>query len=146
MKTLFLFLISAFFISVTDWGTDFEKAKQTATQEHKYILLSFSGSDWCGPCIRLHKEVFENEAFKKMAESNLVLINADFPRQRKNQLSKELQKQNDHLADLYNADGIFPVTILLKPDGKIIKKWLGYPPLSPEEFVGQIKAAVDAGK
>jgi len=61
-------------------------------------------------------------------------------------LSKELQKQNDHLADLYNADGIFPVTLLLTPDGKVIEKWLGYPPLSPEEFVGQIKATIDAGK
>jgi len=146
MKTLSLFLLSAFFVSITDWGTDFEKAMQTAKEENKYILLNFSGSDWCGPCIRLHKEIFENEAFKIMAESNLVLINADFPRMKKNQLSKELQKQNDHLADLYNADGIFPVTLLLTPDGKVIEKWLGYPPLSPEEFVGQIKATIDAGK
>ena len=146
MKAVSLFLLSTFLISVTDWGTDFEKAMQTAKEENKYILLNFSGSDWCGPCIRLHKEIFENEAFKIMAESNLVLINADFPRMKKNQLSKELQKQNDHLADLYNADGIFPVTLLLTPDGKVIEKWLGYPPLSPEEFVGQIKATIDAGK
>jgi len=146
MKAVSLFLLSTFFISVTDWGTDFEKAMQTAKEENKYILLNFSGSDWCGPCIRLHKEIFENEAFKIMAESNLVLINADFPRMKKNQLSKELQKQNDHLADLYNADGVFPVTLLLTPDGKVIEKWLGYPPLSPEEFAGQIKATIDAGK
>ena len=146
MKTLSLFLLSAFFVSITDWGTDFEKAKQTAKEENKYILLNFSGSDWCGPCIRLHKEIFENEAFKIMADASLVLINADFPRMKKNQLSKELQKQNDHLADLYNADGVFPVTLLLTPDGKVIEKWLGYPPLSPEEFVGQIKATIDAGK
>ena len=146
MKAVSLFLLSAFFISVTDWGTDFEKAMQTAKEENKYILLNFSGSDWCGPCIRLHKEIFENEAFKIMADASLVLINADFPRMKKNQLSKELQKQNDHLADLYNADGVFPVTLLLTPDGKVIEKWLGYPPLSPEEFVGQIKATLDAGK
>ena len=88
MKTLSFFLLSAFFITATNWGTDFEKAKQTATQEHKIILLNFSGSDWCGPCIRMHKEIFDNGAFKKFADAGLVLVNADFPRLKKNQLSK----------------------------------------------------------
>jgi thioredoxin-related protein len=146
MKALSLLLLSAFFISVTDWGTDFEKAKQTATQEHKYIMLNFSGSDWCGPCIRLHKDIFESDAFMKLADTRLVLINADFPRLKKNQLSKELQKQNDHLAELYNADGIFPLTLLLAPDGKVIKKWEGYPLSGSREFVDQIKAAADAAQ
>lgn len=144
MKALSLFLLSAFFLSVTDWGTDFEKAKQTATQEHKYILLNFSGSDWCVPCIRMHKEIFKSDEFKKLADSRLVLINADFPRLKKNKLSKELQKQNDHLADLYNPGGIFPLTLLLTPDGKLIKKWDGSPSGSLPEFIGQIKAAADA--
>ena len=124
-----------------NWETDFEKAKQTAIKEHKIILLNFSGSDWCGPCIRMHKEIFENDAFKKFADETLVLVNADFPRLKKNQLSKELQKQNDHLADLYNPDGIFPLTVLLTAEGKVLQKWDGYPDAGPEEFVKQIKTA-----
>src|SRR5260221_7441118 len=146
MKTISFFLLSLFFISPANWGTDFEKAKQTAAQEHKVIVLSFSGSDWCSPCIRMHKEIFENDAFKKFADAGLVLVNADFPRLKKNQLPKELQKQNNHLADLYNPNGIFPLTILLTPGGIVLKKWEGFPPINPQEFVNEIKAAADAAK
>ncbi len=146
MKFISLVLLHVSLLSLTEWGTNFEKAKQTATQEHKFILLNFSGSDWCGPCIRLHDEIFGSSGFKNFAAANLVLVNADFPRQKKNQLSKELQKQNDRLADIYNADGSFPLTLLLTPEGKLIKKWDGYPPFSPEGFVDQLKTAVDAAK
>lgn len=124
------------------WETDFEKARQVAKQEHKYILLNFSGSDWCGPCIRLHHDIFEADAFRKMAESNLVLVNADFPRLKKNQLPKDLQKQNEQLADQYDAKGVFPLTVLLSPDGKVIKQWDGFPAVSPEQFVSQVQAAI----
>ena len=143
MKILSLFLLTSFLVA-GNWGTDFEKAKQTASLEHKLILLNFSGSDWCAPCIRMHKEIFESAAFKKYADASLVLINADFPRLKKNQLSKELQKHNDHLADIYNPEGVFPLTILLTPDGKLLKKWEGLPPLSPDEFISQVKNVSDA--
>jgi thioredoxin-related protein len=127
------------------WGTDFEKARDVAKQEHKYILLNFSGSDWCGPCIRMHEQVFESQTFKEMAGSDLVLINADFPRLKKNQLPKEQQQQNEHLADLYNAKGSFPLTVLLTADGKLVKSWEGFPANGPEEFVREVKAACHAG-
>lgn len=126
------------------WGTDFDRARETARQEHKYILLNFSGSDWCGPCIRLHDEVFESQSFKKLAGDNLVLLNADFPRLKKNQLSPEQQKQNEHLADLYNSKGSFPLTVLLTPDGTLVKAWEGFPAKGPEAFVSEIKAACHA--
>jgi thioredoxin-related protein len=146
IKTLSIILLSTFFLTVPDWSTDFEKAKQTAVQEHKLILLNFSGSDWCGPCIRLRKDIFDSETFKKMADTTLVLVNADFPRQRKNQLPKELQQQNDKLADKYNATGVFPLTVLLTTDGKLIKKWEGYPTIGAENFINQVKASIDAAK
>src|SRR5476651_1950137 len=107
-------LLSAF----TTWETNFDKARATATHEHKYILLSFSGSDWCGPCIRLHKEIFGSDAFTSLASSNLVLVNADFPRQKKNQLSKKQQDINNAMADQYNSQGAFPYTVLLDAEGK----------------------------
>jgi thioredoxin-related protein len=142
-SVLFLGLIVS---ASTFWETDFDKAQQKAQTEHKLILLSFSGSDWCIPCIRLHKEVFESAAFKAFADSNLVLVNADFPRLKKNQLSKDQQKKNDKLADKYNQQGSFPLTVLIDGQGKVIRSWEGYPDLTPEQFTEQIKTLVDARK
>ncbi|OQP62665.1 thiol-disulfide isomerase [Niastella vici] len=127
------------------WGTDFDKARETAKQEHKYILLNFSGSDWCGPCIRMHEEIFGSQAFKEVAGKDLVLMNADFPRLKKNQLPKDQQEQNEHLADVYNTKGDFPLTVLLSADGKVIKQWVGFPGKGAGQFVSEIKAACQAG-
>jgi len=142
------FLISIFssLLLTTGWGTDFNKAKQSAKSEHKLILLNFSGSDWCGPCIRMHKEIFEGTTFMEYAEKNLVLVNADFPRLKKHELSKEQQAKNDELADKYNKDGIFPLTVLLNSDGKVVKEWKGFPPISSEEFTSQVKELVNANQ
>ena len=134
-----------FFLFLTPgWETDMGIAKQKAQQEHKMILLEFSGSDWCGPCIRLRKEIFETAEFTKFSDSSLVLVNADFPRLKKNQLSKVQQHKNDELADEYNPDGIFPRTLLLSADGKVIRTWDGYPNLTAEQFIYQIKPPPDA--
>src|SRR6185369_3802619 len=124
MRYLCLTFLSFFFLTASSWQTDFEKAKQSARKEKKLILLNFSGSDWCGPCIRMHKDIFENSAFTDYAADHLVLVNADFPRMKKNQLSKEQQEKNDHLADLYDKEGEFPLTLLLTADGKVLKTWL----------------------
>jgi len=59
------------------WLTDINQAKTTAQQEHKLILLNFSGSDWCAPCIKMKKEVFESAAFLAKADQRLVLLRAD---------------------------------------------------------------------
>ena len=144
MQTLTSILFSTILFLNASWQTDFERAKSEAKTENKFILLNFSGSDWCGPCIRLHKEIFDSEVFTKYADENLVLVNADFPRLKKNMLSKEQQKQNDALADKYNNDGAFPLTLLLDADGKVIKKWDGFPSETAEEFTNDVKAAADA--
>jgi thioredoxin-related protein len=146
MQFLYPVLLTVIFSSVTTWQTDFEKAKAQAQSENKLILLNFSGSDWCGPCIRLKKDIFEHASFISYADENLVLVNADFPRLKKNMLSKELQKQNEALADTYNSSGAFPLTLLLDAEGKVLKKWEGLPAMSPEEFTNDIKAATDAAK
>jgi len=137
VKYLFLFLLTG------QWHVNMDEAKQLARQEHRHILLNFSGSDWCGPCIMLRKEVFDAPSFVSFADSTLVLVNADFPRLRKNQLSKEQQQSNDRLADQYNSQGKFPLTLLLSTDGKILKQWEGNPGLKPAEFAGQIKTIID---
>ncbi|MES1181938.1 MAG: thioredoxin family protein [Flavobacterium sp.] len=146
MKLLLLLFTGLFFASPPGWEVDFAKARQTANTEHKLILVNFSGSDWCGPCIRMESEIFGSPAFSDYAKDHLVLVNADFPRLKKHALSKEQEKKNEQLADVYNAQGIFPLTVLLAADGKVLKTWEGLPPLSGDEFTAQIKATADAVK
>src|ERR1700754_3454643 len=112
MKLLAIYLLFAL-SSPVSWLGDFSQAKTEAIQKHQLILINFSGSDWCGPCIRLRKEILESDAFVNYASDHLVLVRADFPRQKKNQLSKEQTKLNEALADKYNADGKFPYTLLV---------------------------------
>ena len=146
MRTVSLFLLIVLLSSFTNWETNFDKAKQTAKTEHKYILLNFSGSDWCGPCIRLKKEIFESEVFKAFADDQLVLVNADFPRSKRNQLSKEQVKLNESLADKYNPKGIFPLTLVLNADGKVLKTYDGFPGISAQDFTNEIKKLNNTGK
>ncbi|MEP6950244.1 MAG: thioredoxin family protein [Ginsengibacter sp.] len=137
-----LFFVTAFFfltISPPVWLTNLENAKEVAKKDHKYILLNFSGSDWCIPCMRLEHDVFNANAFTMYANDNLILVNADFPRKKKNQFSKEQQKLNDALADKYNPLGSFPFTLLLDTDGNKIKIWDGYYKDGAENFINEIK-------
>lgn len=148
MKSSFLLAITTCFLSsATGWLTNFNEAKKEAAQQHKLILLNFSGSDWCSSCIRLHREMFETDVFKNFADSNLILINADFPRLKKHLLSAALIAQNDSLADHYNHNGKFPYTLLMNADGKVLRDWDdGFPKQTPEEFVKEIKSVCDANK
>ncbi len=107
------------------WKTDFAKAREKAREEHKYILLNFSGSDWCIPCMRTKKEIFDKEPFSGFADTNLVLVNADFPRMKKDGLSKAQEKENESLAEQYNKEGAFPLTLLLDANGKVVREWKG---------------------
>lgn len=149
MKPIILLIATAVLTSFTiipgfNWLTNFEQAKSEASQSKKYIILYFSGSDWCAPCIRLKTEIFESAAFAAYAEDNLVLANADFPRLKKNQLEKTQIRHNEALADKYNPEGKFPLTILLDASGKSIKQWEGFPQKTPEQFVDEIKKVLDA--
>ncbi|MEO8108974.1 MAG: thioredoxin family protein [Ginsengibacter sp.] len=146
MKKSLLILLAFVAMSFDTWQTDFQKAREIAKEKHELILLNFSGSDWCGPCIRMRKEIFDNEAFTQMADNSLVLVNADFPRNKKNQPDKNIQKQNEALADKYNADGKFPLTLLLDADGNVLQTWDGLPNETAAEFTAQIKNICDDRK
>ena len=139
----FLFLCS-FTADTPGWMTDFESAKSVAREHHKPILLNFSGSDWCLPCIRLKRDVFESSVFASYA-SQLVLVNADFPRQKKNKLSPEQEKQNKDLAALYNPNGLFPLTLLIDTNGKEIRRWVGEVG-DATAFVNEIRNACTSSK
>lgn len=141
MKFLFVTLFSIFALFSPGWGLDMEQAKTEAKAEHKLILLYFSGSDWCGPCIKLKKDIYESEEFGAFANEHLVLVKADFPRQKKNQLDKKQTQHNEALAEKYNNKGKFPFSVLINADGKVLKEWDGYPKdLSIASLKEEIKA------
>ena len=146
MKTLPVILFCLVCMSFYKWQPDFETAKKVALEKHELILLNFSGSDWCGPCMLLRKEIFESDVFSKMADTSLVMINVDFPRNKKNQLDEKTSRQNDALADKYNPDGNFPFTLLLDANGKILKSWVGLPNESAEEFADEISSICNEKK
>ncbi len=144
MKLVILFFMTGLFTNIT-WLGDFNEATAEAAKSHKLILINFSGSDWCGPCIRERKEILEKAAFEDYASEHLILVRADFPRQKKNQLSREQTKRNETLADKYNPEGKFPYTLLVDEHGKVLKDWDGFPDESPEKFVDQIASFTHAG-
>jgi len=121
------------------WMSDMEAAKKTAAEKNRPILVDFSGSDWCGWCMKLDKEVFSTEQFKKFAADNLVLVLADFPR-RKEQ-SAEQRKANDALAEKYNIEG-FPTVLLLDASGRELAR-TGYRPGGAEAYVKHLKELVE---
>lgn len=145
MKLLISLLLITMTVSTPEWLLDFNKAQQEAAVSKKMILLNFSGSDWCGPCIRLRKEIFGSDVFSNYASEHLLLVSADFPRLKKDLLSKEQTKKNEALADKYNKDGKFPFTVLMDASGKVLKEWDGFPNETPEMFVEEVKKIVNAG-
>lgn len=142
MKKILYLVPCLVLMSFIQWESDFNKAKQIAAEKHELILLNFSGSDWSRPCKRLKKEIFESDAFSQIAGTSLVLVNADFPKNKKNQLDAQAVKQNNALADKYNPSGKFPYTLLLDPKGNVLKIWDGLPNESPRQFADEIKNIV----
>lgn len=142
MKTIFKLLAISFFVFFANAGaqTRLDVAQKQAKNNQSLIVLNFSGSDWCIPCIKLHKNIIETEAFRKLEEDKVIIyINADFPRNKKNQPLAEIKKENATLADKYNPNGIFPYTLLLDENGKILKTWDGLPTETAGSFCGEIK-------
>jgi len=132
-------LVTILFFSILSWMGDLSQAQKEASVQKKLILLNFSGSDWCGPCIKLKHDVFESEAFGKFAQDKSVLVRADFPRLKKNQLPADQQARNDQMAERYNPNGKFPLTVLINSQGKVLKEWDGYQP-SVQKFIAEVAA------
>jgi thioredoxin-related protein len=125
-------LTSSVFAAENLWVSDFEKAKETAAAEGKDLLIDFTGSDWCGWCIRLRKEVFDLDAFKSDAPKNFILVEIDFP-QNKSKLTKETQEQNAKLQTQFGIHG-FPSIVLADAQGRPYAQ-TGYQPGGPEKYL-----------
>lgn len=117
---VYLALCTSYFGYSQNWKSTFEEAKNQALTENKNIVLVFSGSDWCAPCIKLDKTVWQSSEFKKESETNWVIYKADFPKKKANQLSPTLTESNKLLASKYNASGNFPLVVLLDKYGTVL--------------------------
>jgi thioredoxin-related protein len=101
------------------WQTDFKAAQAQARAEKKYLLVDFTGSDWCPWCIKLRGEVFDKAPFKAEAPKHYVLVELDFPHD--TDLPEKLEEQNDKLAKKYKIKG-FPTVLLLDADDRVIAR------------------------
>jgi thioredoxin-related protein len=118
-----------------EWMTDLPKALAQAKKENKMVLMNFTGSDWCGWCIKFKKEALDEQAFKEYAAKNLVLVEVDFPN--KKPQSAELKKANQALATKYNVSG-YPTFVVLSKDGKEIGRQDGYEPGGAQAFIDKL--------
>lgn len=123
------------------WLTNFDDALSQAKAEGKHILVEFHGSDWCPPCIKLNNEVLTQDAFKSLASSSLVLVDADFPR--KTKLSEEQMAHNDELARKFGIQ-YFPTVVIIDGEGNVQDKIVGFPEGGLEGFVEFIKNSTDS--
>lgn len=134
---LFLFLLPFSLINAQVFEADWEQAKGKARSENKTLLLVFSGSDWCIPCIKLEKEVWKDSHFQAYAGEKYVMYRADFPKRKKNQLPQNLKIKHQNLAEKYNPDGYFPYVIVfdssLEP-----RAYFGYQKKDVAEYIKQI--------
>jgi thioredoxin-related protein len=130
-----LFLLEAAATAV-EWHTDLVKAQAIAKAEKKMVLLDFTGSDWCGSCIMLDKEVFSTKQFGDYAKKNLVLVKVDFPM--KKALKPALKRANQELKEKFDIEG-FPTFVVLNSDGKELGREVGYAGDGPKPVIAQIE-------
>jgi thioredoxin-related protein len=138
---LFVVAASAFFFgqfarAESGWLNDYKKAQEEAKATNKVLLLNFTGSDWCGWCIKFDREVLSKPQFRDYARDNLVLVELDFPRAKAQ--TPEVRKQNRDLAQQYEVVG-FPTIVVLNSDGQTLWKFDGYFPGGPDAFIAELQ-------
>ena len=136
---LLVMVVCASTTMAQEWQTDINVAKEIASKESKPIILVFQGSDWCAPCIKLDREIWSTDTFKKYAKENYIMLKADFPRRKKNTLSETQTKTNAQLAEKYNKQGFFPFVVVLDSSGKVLGE-SSYKKTTPENYIKELNA------
>jgi len=145
MKTNALLLLTLLLFSVNalagkpGWEENYDKALAEAKETNKLVLLDFTGSDWCGWCMKIDEEIFSKSDFKKYAKANLVLVELDYPRGKSQ--TKKLKEQNAALKSKFGISG-YPTLIVVDAEGKEQARWGGYSKTFLDELkdkVGSIK-------
>ncbi|RFC44218.1 MAG: Thioredoxin-related protein [Verrucomicrobia bacterium] len=132
LATSIVFAVSISAFASEGWLVDFEKAKAEATAQKKAILMDFTGSDWCTWCIRLRKEVFDTQNFKKAAPKDFVLLELDYP-QDQAKVPEAIREQNEKLQQIYAITG-YPTILLADAAGRPFAR-TGYEKGGPEEYL-----------
>ena len=139
MKRLLMFAGALVFLcsdaAATEWLTDLPAAMARAQKENKAVLLDFTGSDWCGWCMKLRAEVFDTLEFGAYAAGNLILVEVDFPDRKK--ISTEQLNANYALATKHGITG-YPTIVVLSSDGRVLGR-TGYMRGGPTVFVGALE-------
>lgn len=117
------------------WLDNFEQAKKEAKEHKQPIFAFFTGSDWCGWCVKLKKEVLDTKEFQSFAADNMILFEADFPRQKK--INDKVKKQNAELQKQYGVRG-YPTVFLLDAEGKQVGR-TGYKAGGGEAYVKHLQ-------
>lgn len=120
------------------WLTDLPKAQAQAKTENKLVFMDFTGSDWCGWCMKLDKETFSQPAFADYAKKNLVLVQLDYPAHKEQ--SDDLKKANAALSKKYGIEG-YPTLIAIEPDGTVVWKQVGYLAGGPDAMISKLDEA-----
>ena len=144
MRKALLFLIFIFSITsiqAQNWITDFTTAKEEAVKNNKPIILVFQGSDWCAPCIKLDREIWSTEVFKNYSSEHYIMLQADFPRKKKNKLSDKQTENNKQLAEIYNKQGFFPFVVALDHEGNILGQ-TSYKKTTPENYIKELNSFI----
>ena len=128
---------SAFATTPEGWTTDLEKAFEQAKTEKKSVLVEFTGSDWCPPCIAMRKNVFTKKEFVDGASKNFILVELDFPKG-----DKEVKEKNQPFAEKYKIEG-FPTVILFDADGKEFNRFFASKYPKTEDFLGHLDEALE---
>ena len=123
------------------WLQNFEEAKQHAAEQGLPLLISFSGSDWCVPCMRLERDLFTTSEFIHFSKEHLILLKLDFPARKKNLLSEEQLQHNEALAEIYNIKGAFPLVVITNPNGEVTGT-MDHPLSSVEAYINSIQSAI----
>lgn len=132
-----MMVMSFHFVKAQEAPTD--SVFTLAVEKNKKVLLIFSGSDWCRQCIRFEKKILSDLVFQQFADSNLILVIADFPQSKKQ--SPEMIKRNEVLAERYDPAGLFPHIVLLQPDQKVIASF-NYDNEDSKEFITMINQSL----
>ena len=143
MKNIIICLSLVLFVNLTvaaqDWQIDMTTAKELAQDNNKLIILVFQGSDWCAPCIKLDKEIWSTEEFKSYAAEHFVMLQADFPKRKRNALPQEQTIKNKKLAEQYNPKGYFPFVVVLNTSGKVLGQ-TSYKKLTPTKYIDLLES------
>lgn len=135
-----LLSLALLFTSALGFSQNLEETLATAQTENKVVLLYFSGSDWCIPCMRFAENILASEDFKAFADSKIITYQVDFPR--KDESSDEVQAYKRSIAEKYNSSGGFPRLIILDTDGSVLWDETGYKNKDAAYYINEFQSVL----